>query len=532
MRIEVCCEESLREPFQRAAESCGRTVLISTALPSAEAVRKFQPDAFVLMVQGLASELQDYLVMLREQCPAPLPLLLFERRMKGRCFFTEGIQTSPALRTFFHAAMDREQPMFLRWPDESWAGRFPRSVEGVQRREAAKTFLYGVINEEFQETVRQYHLDLRASGHYLFVWELEKVALTDYAVNKSIHYFLHALRMEDFARILQEHCGGEIVFHDISFAYILVNAPQRKSSRENSHALEHLTRALALAGGQRLAHCFLSDPIPEPAKICLAHQDFKRTCAYRFFCQEAAVISNTYIKNHQRWFSASYIHETIDTIQHYLSFDIANEALPGLIRKLYLEIVKPSMSYKLYYLASDAILKSLKEELSVRLLLDSIDSPWLLLTTQLGSIEESCQRVLSCVDALARRQAKLHSISSTMVRQAVRYVQEHFSEQFSVEELGRRLNVSASYLSQCFREETGISLKRYLIMYRMQQAKHHLLSTDEPVCMIATAVGYNDYRQFSKMFKTLTGVSPTECRKGAMGKPQDYPREAYFSIDI
>ena len=94
------------------------------------------------------------------------------------------------------------------------------------------------------------------------------------------------------------------------------------------------------------------------------------------------------------------------------------------------------------------------------------------------------------------------------------------------------MNVSASYLSQRFREETGISLKRYMIMYRMQQAKHQLLSTDRPVCVVAASVGYDDYRQFSKMFKALTGVSPTKCRQGAMGKPQDYPREAYFSADI
>lgn len=532
MKILVCCNEHLLNAFQHAAELCGHTSVLHTKLPAVEDILEFRPEAFVLMVQGLASDLQDYLVLLGEQYPFPAQLLLFECRMEGRCFFTQGIRTDPELRAFFQTAMNREQATLLRYPDESWVERFPSCFVSIPRREATKTFLYGVIGEEFRQTVEQYHLCLRSSGLYLFVWELDKMALMDYAVNKSIHYFLHFLRLEDFTRILHTSCGGEIVFNDISFAYILINAPRRRSSRENNCDLERLTRSLAAASGGQLAHCFMSDLIPEPEQICRAHQDFKRTCAYRFFCQEARVISNTYIENHQRWFSAGYIHETIDKIQHYLSFDIANEALPGLIRKLYLEIVKPSMSYKLYYLASDAILKALKDDLSVQLLLDSIDSPWLLLTTQLGSIEESCQRVLDCVSALARRQVKLHSISSTMVRQALRYIQVHYSEKFSVDELGKRLNVSASYLSQCFKEETGISIKRYTIMYRMQQAKHQLLSTDKSVCMVASSVGYDDYRQFSKMFKALTGVSPTECRQGAMGKPQDYPREAYFSVDI
>ena len=52
------------------------------------------------------------------------------------------------------------------------------------------------------------------------------------------------------------------------------------------------------------------------------------------------------------------------------------------------------MSYNLYYLVSESILQSLKDELSVKLLMEAIDSPWLMLITQLGTIEESCARVL------------------------------------------------------------------------------------------------------------------------------------------
>lgn len=223
MKIAVCCDKRLQDSFRQAAERLGHTVMLCTEPPAAEDVRNFQPEAFLLMVQGLASEIQDYLVLLREQYPFPLQLLLFERRTEGRCFFTEGLQTGLELRTFFQTAMERATP--LRYPDQNWAERFPRSFESVPRREATKTFLYGVVGEKFRQTVAQYQLCLRSSGLYLFVWELEKAALTDYAVNKSIHYFLHFLRLEDFTRILNDSCGGEIVFNDISFAYILLNAP-------------------------------------------------------------------------------------------------------------------------------------------------------------------------------------------------------------------------------------------------------------------------------------------------------------------
>lgn len=532
MRIAVSCEKSLEPRFTSAADQCGHTLFLSEALPQADAVQAFQPEAVVLMVRGQASELQDYLVSLAQLCPALPRLLVFERQMDGHCYFTESRLADDTLRAFFYRAVDREKATLLRYPDENWQERFPTLFDSVQRRESMKTILYGVTNEEFQQTRQQYRLKLNESDFYLFVWELEKTALVDYPVNKSIHYFLHALRLEDFSHILGECHGGEVVFSDVSFAYILVNAPRLNSAKDNRHAVEHVTRALAQAGGRSAAHCFISDPIECPEDICRAHQDFKRTCAYRFFCREATAISNAYIKSHQRWFSAELIHETIDAIQHNLSFDISNEALPGLIRKLYLEIIKPSMSYKLYYLASEAILNSLKGELSVKLLLESIDSPWLVLTTQLGSVEEGCQRVLDCVSKLAQRQVKKHNISNTVVRQAIRYIEEHYTEKVSLEEIARSLNVSTSYLSQCFKEETGISIKKYMIMCRMQEAKHLLLSTDDPVCMVAVSVGYDDYRQFSKMFKALTGVSPAKCRKGVMGKPREYPREAHFSLNM
>lgn len=211
---------------------------------------------------------------------------------------------------------------------------------------------------------------------------------------------------------------------------------------------------------------------------------------------------------------------------------ISSPELPRLIRRLYLEIVKPSMSYKLYYLVSESILKTLKDELSVKLLLDAIDSPWLVLTSQFGTIEESCARVLECVDTLAKRQVKTHNIGNLAARQALQYIDENYARSITVSEISRCFNVSPSYLSQCFKQEVGVSIKHYLIMRRMQQAKHLLLTTDKPIGAVALAVGYDDYRQFSKMFKSLTGVTPVQCRKGVMAQLAEEIPEAHFSLEI
>lgn len=525
MRIMVFGSEEFESGFLRAGDSCGHSVLFTSGALSAEMAAAACPDAVILMVPSPAALLQDFLVELYEACAGRPRLLLFEQK-GGSCFFVESMEQDGTLRFFFCQAVGQERAVHLTYPEQSWRLRFPQAFENQQRREATKMMLYGVTSAEFNHSREQYGLHLNESDFYLFMWELDKTALVDYAVNKSIHYFLHALRLEDLARVLEENHGGEIVFTDISFAYILINAPDTGSTRRQQ--ADHISQVLAKAAGRRSAHCFISDLLHSPEEICRGHQDFKRSCAYRFFCREAIAISNDYIKSHQRWFSRDEIRQTIETIQHYLCFDIGNKELPVLIRHLYLKIVKPSMSYNLYYLVSESILQSLKDELAVKLLMETIDSPWLMLITQLGTIEESCSRVVECVNTLAKQQVKTHNISNTTVRKVLRYIEEHYAQPLSVAGIAKDFNVSVSYLSQCFKNETGVGIKRYLTMCRMQRAKKLLLSTDDSVGAIAMAVGYDDFRQFSKMFKLFTGVTPVQCRKGMMEKSSVSLRETHF----
>ncbi|MDO5417951.1 MAG: AraC family transcriptional regulator [Lachnospiraceae bacterium] len=515
MRILAVGDRRMEAAFKKAGEKYGHCVLFSEMEPAEEEVCRFEPEAAVLMAGNPASAVQDYLVKLYEASPVR-QVLVFERQEDGSFFYAKTWSKENELESFFCEAAGEAQVRKLVFPEESWNLRFPDAFKNQRRREITKTMLYGVTGEEFLESREKYELDINGDNFYLFMWELNKSALVDYSVNKSVHYFLHALRLEDFMEVLKENMGGEIVFSDISFAYIIVNAAEPVSLRMRKMEAEHLSGQLARVAGTVSSQCFISRLLHGPEEIYSGHQEFKKTCAYRFFCREAVALSEEYIKNHRKWFSREEIETRLENIQHYLSFDIGNEELRELIRHMYLRIVKPSMSYALYYMVSESILESLQKELSVKLLMESIDSPWLILTSQMGTIEESCGRVLECISMLASQQVKTHNIGNLVVRQALQHVEENYAKMLSVSEIARDLNVSPSYLNQCFKKETGTSLKRYLTMYRMTQAKKLLLNTDASVSAVAIAVGYDDYRQFSKMFKAFTGVTPVQCRKGVI----------------
>ena len=91
-------------------------------------------------------------------------------------------------------------------------------------------------------------------------------------------------------------------------------------------------------------------------------------------------------------------------------------------------------------------------------------------------------------------------------------IQKHVAESVSLTDVARGAHVSASYLGAKFRREVGVSFTEYLVRHRLNLAAERLARTDEKILCIASAVGYRDYAQFSKMFKKVIGLSPLAYR--------------------
>lgn len=99
------------------------------------------------------------------------------------------------------------------------------------------------------------------------------------------------------------------------------------------------------------------------------------------------------------------------------------------------------------------------------------------------------------------------------VKNAEEYVKEHFADQdLGVDEVCRRLNVSAAYFSTIFKKETGKTFVRYLTDYRMEKAVNMLMTGNEKTYVIAEKVGYAEPNYFSYVFKKQFGMSPSKYK--------------------
>lgn len=93
------------------------------------------------------------------------------------------------------------------------------------------------------------------------------------------------------------------------------------------------------------------------------------------------------------------------------------------------------------------------------------------------------------------------------------YIDENYSKEIQLKDLATIVHVSVSYLSICFKREMGVSFTEYLVRYRINKAKEILLEKNITCKEAAYYVGYEDYVQFSKMFKKYIGCTPTQIQK-------------------
>lgn len=102
--------------------------------------------------------------------------------------------------------------------------------------------------------------------------------------------------------------------------------------------------------------------------------------------------------------------------------------------------------------------------------------------------------------------------TSALAKLAIAYLHQNYARRLARWEIANAIGVSEDYLSRVFHRELGISPWDYLNRYRIIQAKEMLRLTNDPVGSIARRVGFADAAYFSRVFRTVSGMSPSAYR--------------------
>ena len=105
-------------------------------------------------------------------------------------------------------------------------------------------------------------------------------------------------------------------------------------------------------------------------------------------------------------------------------------------------------------------------------------------------------------------------VLSDTLKKIVDYVNKNLSdEDMRLTLLAENMNMNPNYISQLFKKELGCGYHAYLNQVRVEMAKKYLRQTNEPISVVAELVGFSDYRIFTKIFKGIVGVTPSQFRK-------------------
>ena len=94
-----------------------------------------------------------------------------------------------------------------------------------------------------------------------------------------------------------------------------------------------------------------------------------------------------------------------------------------------------------------------------------------------------------------------------------RYIEMHFKEALTLEQLAQEAHMNKYYLSHAFKREYGESPINYMISRRIEESKYLLAETDLSMSQIAQLLGFSSLSYFSQVFRRTQSVSPKEYRQ-------------------
>lgn len=111
-------------------------------------------------------------------------------------------------------------------------------------------------------------------------------------------------------------------------------------------------------------------------------------------------------------------------------------------------------------------------------------------------------------------------------------IHQDSTDELSLTKVAKAVNISANYLSEKFKQVTGVNFVTYVARIRFENARGLLHDSEIPVSEVAFAAGFQSLSQFNRVFKKFSGQSPSEYRaaylKGMRAAPNGEMKQNDF----
>lgn len=175
----------------------------------------------------------------------------------------------------------------------------------------------------------------------------------------------------------------------------------------------------------------------------------------------------------------------------------------------------PLRSYKNISFVFNTLLRKAAESGGVHpIYTDELSTKYAVLIEKLNNVNETSNLNLKMVQEYCSLVTQLSTGKySSIIRKIIEYIRINIDTDLNLEILSQIMNASPTAISRSFKKETGTSITQYINELRVKEAINLMDDDRYNITEIAFKVGFNDTNYFTKVFKKITGVTPSEFKK-------------------
>jgi len=399
--------------------------------------------------------------------------------------------------------------------------REAREYENFSRRRFFEQIVTGGLSvPEICEMAKNLNINIVAPFYNIVLFSLSS-AEYDGSVPESYTENL-ALVQNNITRYFIDH--PELIFfrwNITMYAVLVKGLTEDEISRNTAECIENIKNFCAVAGQDVSWYISCGTPVSRLSSIPGCFAEASRILSYRYLCPEEHILSETVIMNFRKN-SRSQIESQkeidLEYVRKFLSSGTEKETydfLDQILQNFDGEFASHPVFCK--YLAMSVYFAAVKYLDSIGCHALSLWSPEFQPDENISTLEQARQYVHKVIKrAIELRDLEGIKQQRDILRDAIDFIDRKFSDaSVSLDRVAKEVNISPNYLSAIFSQEVGQTLTEYITIKRIDEAKRLLRHTDKLLSEIASEVGYKDPRYFSFVFKKITGLTPSDYRKGA-----------------
>lgn len=117
------------------------------------------------------------------------------------------------------------------------------------------------------------------------------------------------------------------------------------------------------------------------------------------------------------------------------------------------------------------------------------------------------------IDKLEEKEYYYSQLMHPKITQIIKYINGNYNKSITLSDMSEKFYISPSYLSKLFKDTTNFTFTEYLNSVRIKNAKILLTKPNYRIIDVAQKVGFNNNTHFTRVFKDITGMSPTNYKK-------------------